>query len=611
MAWRFLVAAASVFGLIRPVGAEDLLSFSDLEYVGAFRVPKISSPRGDVDTLNFGGQALGFRPGSPGSLFISCFAPAATIAEISIPAPGRATTVASLPSATLLQPCADPTAGATKSVGADVNGYRIGGILVSGGRLIVSKYAYYDASQDQTHAFFLKPDTDLSHANAAGAFAIGNAPQIGFVDGWIAPVPPAWQSVFKGPVMSGNDSIAIVGRTSSGPDAFAWNPAAMTDVNVAAPSTPLFYYPLSHPMLGAWGNTNPIDNVTNFWNGSGSGYHGAVFPDGTRSALFFGSQGLDPKGFCYGVGTSDRSLDRTPVPNTNGQVMYCYDPANSSKGTHGYPYQYQVMAFDLNDMAAVAAGATPWNVKPYAVWPLVNGLPGIDGARNESAGGAVYDPVAKRIYFSAPAVDQVETYSSLPVIYVWQVNAPGSGDSTPPATPRNVAGVPGPARATVSWSPNTEPDLGGYNVYRAAAAGGPFQKQNAGWLSALPFTQTGLTNGTELWFAVTAIDMAGNESARSAAVRVVPGASAPDPMPSAEATGLVTLIDRDHPQAVIRCDGAAPSVLNQRGVVVRPTLPSAGPSLFSWDGRTASGLAPDGGYLVTCGRAVTRVMVAR
>ena len=43
--------------------------------------------------------------------------------------------------------------------------------------------------------------------------------------------------------------------------------------------------------------------------------------------------------FCYGEGAT------------------CNDPTDSSKGNHAYPYQYQVWAYDANDLAAVKAGS--------------------------------------------------------------------------------------------------------------------------------------------------------------------------------------------------------------------------------------------------------------
>ena len=189
-------------------------------------------------------------------------------------------------------------------------------------------------------------------------------------------------------------------------------------MNTTIPATPLHYYSQEHPTLGAWDDSTPVNNTTVWWVNSGSGYRdGGVIPDGTRSILFFGSQGMGV--FCYGIGGS-----------SGGD---CYDPVSSSHGLHGYPYQFRVMAFDLNDLSAVAAGTKqPWTVLPYAAWPLSTGIVGVDGESNETAGGAVYGPVLRRIYFSTPYTD-----SAMPMVQVFQVTA-GSTTSMPPAAPTNL-----------------------------------------------------------------------------------------------------------------------------------------------------------------------------
>src|SRR5213080_2377979 len=101
---------------------------------------------------------------------------------------------------------------------------------------------------------------------------------------------------------------------------------------------------VSHPTLGAW-DAN--------W-------------DPGKGVLFDGTQGTGK--FCYGEGTDDPSLDGKPTPDGS---IYCYDPDDSSKGTHGYPYVAKVWAYDANDLVRVRHGhLRPWRVRPYAVWTL-------------------------------------------------------------------------------------------------------------------------------------------------------------------------------------------------------------------------------------------------
>jgi hypothetical protein len=155
----------------------------------------------------------------------------------------------------------------------------------------------------------------------------------------------------------------IISRTSFGPSAFAFHPGQLGELS-PVPTRPLVYYPRSHPALGQWdANWNPRHGVE--FNGATS-IRGVVFPHGTRSLLFIGTQGIGH--FCYGEGTDDPRLDGKPTPDGS---VYCYDPDDASKGTDAYPYVPEVWAYDARDLAAPRQGhLRPWQVKPYATWRL-------------------------------------------------------------------------------------------------------------------------------------------------------------------------------------------------------------------------------------------------
>src|SRR5206468_7848560 len=52
-------------------------------------------------------------------------------------------------------------------------------------------------------------------------------------------------------------------------------------------------------------------------------------------------------------------------------------------------------------------------------------------------------------------------------------------DVVAPAIPAGLAGVGNPTSVELTWEPNVETDLLGYNVYRSLAQGGPFTRLNA------------------------------------------------------------------------------------------------------------------------------------
>lgn len=63
------------------------------------------------------------------------------------------------------------------------------------------------------------------------------------------------------------------------------------------------------------------------------------------------------------------------------------------------------------------------------------------------------------------------------------------------------------------WDANSEPDLAGYNIYYGAASGDYSDSLDVG--DVTEFTVTGLNHGGTYYFAATAYDRDGNESAYS------------------------------------------------------------------------------------------------
>ena len=94
-----------------------------------------------------------------------------------------------------------------------------------------------------------------------------------------------------------------------------------------------------------------------------------------------------------------------------------------------------------------------------------------------------------------------------------------SADRFPPAVPSGLAALAGEKSAELGWERNTEADLRGYRVYRAAD-GGAFEPV-AGPLAAPNFSDRPVESGKTYRYAVSAVDMLNNESALSAPVEIV------------------------------------------------------------------------------------------
>jgi hypothetical protein len=80
----------------------------------------------------------------------------------------------------------------------------------------------------------------------------------------------------------------------------------------------------------------------------------------------------------------------------------------------------------------------------------------------------------------------------------------------PPFRVDGVRSVTGDGEVTVSWRANQEPDIDHYNVYRNFAPTGTFTL--IGSTSATSFVDHDVVNGTTYYYAVAAVDHAGQES---------------------------------------------------------------------------------------------------
>ncbi len=86
-------------------------------------------------------------------------------------------------------------------------------------------------------------------------------------------------------------------------------------------------------------------------------------------------------------------------------------------------------------------------------------------------------------------------------------------DVYPPSAPRGVYSVTGDQTVYLRWLGNPEADLAGYRIYIANCPDGPqCLYEPVGSTTLTQFNVGSLQNGVTLYYAVTAVDHAGNES---------------------------------------------------------------------------------------------------
>lgn len=380
--------------------SEPLLTQSDLTYQGGFRMPTSSS---NGFNLEFSGEYLGngavgydsvnntilLSLGSNGSTYSFC--------AISIETPINTATPAAMNLATWQQGCVDPSGGALPGdLTAPVeSGWRLGGLLRDGSFIYGSAWEYFDTTTPQTKSHFRVSST-LSSGGYAGIVDMSATYGAGWFVKYMGPIPSAWQARLGGSAFMGACCIPIIGRTSNGPSIFSFTPSDIYVASEPLTSYPLIAYPNSAGALDPWDGV-PAPNTR--YNGA-TDIHGCAIVDNTSTLLCYGAHGDT---FCYGTGD-------------DGMPPDCVDPVIKGHGNHGYPYRYQMYAFDLNDLAAVKAGTKAADtVVPYSYWTVT--FPTSVTNSDVSSMGMFYKASTKMLY-----VTQGNGNGGYPLVHAYLVD---------------------------------------------------------------------------------------------------------------------------------------------------------------------------------------------
>lgn len=352
--------------VVPPVPAVGgLVQQSDLTYVGAFKLPRLSDLQyADTSLVYHSGRIL--VQGHDGKTFYDL--------EVVAPATGP---YAALPEAILRMTFADSDLGGSQRPSNTL----VRGLLFDGLKLILSVSDFYDAlgAQKVSH---------LSRDLTSGTVSAFTFAPVGHTAGFMTA-----STGELGPALTGNFGLPIITRESWGPAAFIFDPQDLTKPAIAV----LDYPDAAHSVAGDWNVKSDV------WNGD-SKFGGMAMVG--RSVLFFGVHGTGP--FCYG-----------PDASVAGKWVYVNAPCNAvphettDKGTHADPYVYRIWAYDANDLIAVKQGKLkPWEPKPYGVWNLT--LPYSSG-RHRAAW--TVDPQTNRVFVLQGFSDQ-DVAQGWPVIHV-------------------------------------------------------------------------------------------------------------------------------------------------------------------------------------------------
>ncbi|PWK14309.1 fibronectin type III domain-containing protein [Tumebacillus permanentifrigoris] len=244
-------------------------------------------------------------------------------------------------------------------------------------------------------------------------------------------------------------------------------------------------------------NTSPITDTTfidtNVINGNTYTYYLApITTSGEGLLSTVSALPKSPAGLLRGLASTTGVTNLTDGDNAtfsyygynNNQTFVLPTPATVT-GLNSYGHGY--FRIKLYDTAGTLLGTYTPSASPVNAFTALN-----------------FQHVAKVV-----VTNTSPTYSA----NMYDLDLRGTPDAYPPNAPVDLTGQAGDAQATLTWK--TSASATGYNLFRDGV------KVNTSPLTDTTFTDTGLVNGTNYVYFVTAINDAG-ESAPSNTVNVIP-----------------------------------------------------------------------------------------
>lgn len=406
--------------------AASRLQPTNLTYQGAFRLP---------DEYNWGARGLCFRPGSGnGTLLVTgferpmdpahpneaCWDPswncAAFYGELSIPTPVRAPNWQDLPVATVVRALTAFDGGLAATVQrenvfiSDIEYVPRRGTQTQD-KIYGSLVAWYAEGDFGENTFPTIWFANLDGTAPRGMFYVGQpvTPIHGRKMGAYLFTVPTWYADqylggrtlvtgrSRGTPLDAAESLTTRGG-SQGPTLIAFRPWDSENPTGNLDALPILYYRVSFPGCGGPNVGSPSQcDFPNFT--MCDEWEGAAFVDnGTlRAILLLGYKGLGAN--CY---------DEPPVT--------CNDPCSDAHGYHCYPYERQVIFYDVYALGQSALGnRDPWTVIPYATWRPAEFY--LQGNPCTNAGGMTYDSTGRRLFMVERGLDSADTNAVVVHVY--------------------------------------------------------------------------------------------------------------------------------------------------------------------------------------------------
>ncbi len=190
------------------------------------------------------------------------------------------------------------------------------------------------------------------------------------------------------------------------------------------------------------------------------------------------------------------------------------------------------LEFSWTEPAQTLAGLPVSHIDAYRIYQSRTGEPSSFRLLAETRSTRYNDPnfqFGRAYYFQVSTVSSAGGYEA--------ESAPSQTleitpkDTFPPAVPKRLTALYAAGAVDLLWNANTDSDLAGYNVYRKTA-NGQFERLNKQLVSTPIYHDASVVKNRVYQYAVTAVDLSGNESAQSQPATVsthLPGQPGPEP----------------------------------------------------------------------------------
>jgi hypothetical protein len=363
----------------------DLIYPSNLEYLGAFRMPE-----GVSDTIGweYGGSGLAYYSsgdstgpddGYPGSLYGIGHDQTMYVSEINIPIPiiSASKNLGALNTASTLRTFTNIRTGVGDLEGmfnrADIRRAGLAHLPAQGAQTTGKLYACFGAhfqEDDQNVASHMWANMDLSGHQGAWYVLDNRSVTLYSTNDYMFEIPEDFANTYLGGGRLATGRYRDGGWSGMGPSLFAiapWEEGNPPANNTILPATALIRYASTNDAGYLFGEDYSLNNYlhSDEWSGA------AWLTAGSRSAVIF-------------VGTKGTGTDEAWYGTYLEPCTACPEREAPTRGWWSPSFEAQIIFYDPSDLAAVASGSMqPYEPQPYATMNIDSILYRIDKMSTE------------------------------------------------------------------------------------------------------------------------------------------------------------------------------------------------------------------------------------